>query len=102
MLHLYPVLHMVAQGTGCVLSTWWVAVRVSLYCASCLAESPQQDTVLYLWVPTRGEVSYTLPVPSQLVKDTYADLSVDDMKRRPAGNLQTILKLGCWWVPYHG
>ena len=93
MSYVSPVLLFAVQGIGCARITRWVAVRDSLYCAPCLAESTQPETMLYRSAPTPGEVHDTLPVRTCAVM-TCAGLSEDDGNCMPTGNIRTILELG--------
>ena len=93
MSYVSPVLLVAVHGIGCAQITRWVVVRGSLYCAPCLAESPQLETMLYRLALTLDEVHDTLPVRSQTVM-TYVRVHVDGGIVCPQETTRTILKLG--------
>ena len=101
MLYVSPVLLVAVHGIGCASITRWVGVRDSLYCAPCLAESPQLETMLYRSAPTLGEVHDTLPVRSRTVM-TYVHIGENDRIVCPHERTWTILELSFRWILYRG
>ena len=93
MLYVFLVLLVALQGKGFARKTHWVAVRDSLYCTPCLAESPQPETMLYRSAPNPSEVHGTLPVRSRTVM-TNAHINENDRIICPQGTTRTILELG--------